>query len=250
MADRPARRSGRVATKDRPEELQTKGGGGGGRGFWTQNLVYQKWPDQIFPIVNFVFSRDGHFGLGRGGGAQADRWWLVSCIDPPPLLHSNRLRATVSARPKGNIPQMTVPLPPPPPPPITMQRRRDSKQVMQTRGHMNHKMSRELPVGMRVQLYSETGSVCHCFWREYLTLKSCTCSTRATDMGSPAAGWAAGLAATWAEGLAALLREPLLPLVLGVGHQIQVKSCASLFVPAGVCGVCLLSGLATISQQS
>ena len=43
-------------------------GGKGGRGFWTQNLVYQKWPDQIFPIVNFVFSRDGHFGLGRGGG--------------------------------------------------------------------------------------------------------------------------------------------------------------------------------------
>ena len=43
-------------------------GGEGGRGFWTQNLVYQKWPDQIFLIVNFVFSRDGHFGLGRGGG--------------------------------------------------------------------------------------------------------------------------------------------------------------------------------------
>ena len=29
--------------------------------------MYQKWPDQIFPVVNFVFSRDGHFGLGRGG---------------------------------------------------------------------------------------------------------------------------------------------------------------------------------------
>ena len=43
-------------------------GGEGGRGFWTQNLVYQKWPDQIFPIVNFVFSHYGHFGLGRGGG--------------------------------------------------------------------------------------------------------------------------------------------------------------------------------------
>ena len=42
--------------------------GEGGRGFWTQNLVYQKWPDQIFPLVNFLFSRDGHFGLGRGGG--------------------------------------------------------------------------------------------------------------------------------------------------------------------------------------
>ena len=40
-------------------------GGGGGEG------VYQKWPDQIFPTVNFVFSHDGHFGLGggvQGGG--------------------------------------------------------------------------------------------------------------------------------------------------------------------------------------
>ena len=50
----------------RPGLLLSRGGEGG-RGFWTQNLVYQKWPDQIFPIVNFVLSRDGHFGLGRGG---------------------------------------------------------------------------------------------------------------------------------------------------------------------------------------
>ena len=83
------------------------------------------------------------------------------------------------------------------------------KQDMQTRRHRNHKMSRELPVGMHVQLYSETGSVCHFFWREYLTLKSCTYSTGATGMGSPAAGWAAGLAATLAAGLAALLVESL-----------------------------------------
>ena len=47
--------------------LLLRRGGEGGRGFWTQNLVYQKWPDQIFPIVNFVFSHYGHFGLGRGG---------------------------------------------------------------------------------------------------------------------------------------------------------------------------------------
>ena len=46
--------------------LLSRGVGGGG--FWTQNLVYQKWPDQIFPVVNFVFSRNGHFGLGRGEG--------------------------------------------------------------------------------------------------------------------------------------------------------------------------------------
>ena len=30
--------------------------------------MYQKWPDQIFPIVNVVVSHDGHFGLGGGPG--------------------------------------------------------------------------------------------------------------------------------------------------------------------------------------
>ena len=40
-----------------------------------QKYVHQKWPDQIFPTVNFVFSHDGPFGLegggstGGGGGA-------------------------------------------------------------------------------------------------------------------------------------------------------------------------------------
>ena len=58
--------------------LLSRGGGEGGRGFWTQNLVYQKWPDQIFPIVNFVFSHDGHFGLGRGGGG------FGGGVPPPP----------------------------------------------------------------------------------------------------------------------------------------------------------------------
>ena len=54
-------------------------GGEGGRGFWTQNLVYQKWPDQIFPIVNFVLSPNGHFGLGKGGRGFWGR-------GPPPLV--------------------------------------------------------------------------------------------------------------------------------------------------------------------
>ena len=40
-----------------------KGGGGG-----TKIFVYPKWPNQIFPVVNFVFSHDAHFGLGGGGG--------------------------------------------------------------------------------------------------------------------------------------------------------------------------------------
>ena len=30
--------------------------------------MYQEWPDQIFPTVNFVLSQDGHFGRGGGGG--------------------------------------------------------------------------------------------------------------------------------------------------------------------------------------
>ena len=40
---------------------------GGGEGVWYQKFVYQKWPDQIFPIVNFVFPHIGHFGLGGAG---------------------------------------------------------------------------------------------------------------------------------------------------------------------------------------
>ena len=60
--------------------------GGEGRGFWTQNLVYQKWPDQIFPMVNFVFSHCGHFGVGRGGGGFGGGvpppWFLIILKKP------------------------------------------------------------------------------------------------------------------------------------------------------------------------
>ena len=72
------------ATKAIPsgKVLMREGGcirrGGGGSG--TPKFVYQKWPNQIFPIVNFVFSHDGHFGLGGGGG-------LGEGVPPsPPLL--------------------------------------------------------------------------------------------------------------------------------------------------------------------
>ena len=34
---------------------------------WTPQFVHRKWPNKIVPFVNFVFSRDGHFGLGGGG---------------------------------------------------------------------------------------------------------------------------------------------------------------------------------------
>ena len=89
-----------------------------------------------------------------------------------------------------------------PRPLTTMQRMRDTKQVMQTQGHVNHKMSQELPVGMHVQFCSDTGSVCHFFWWEYLTLKSCTCSTgqsggntskRLAGMYMPKGGGGAGV---------------------------------------------------------
>ena len=46
--------------------------GGGGDG--TQKFVYQEWPDQTFPIVNVVFSRDGHFGLEGGGWGPGGFW--------------------------------------------------------------------------------------------------------------------------------------------------------------------------------
>ena len=34
----------------------------------TENFAYHKWPDNIFPVVSFVFSHDGPFGLGGGWG--------------------------------------------------------------------------------------------------------------------------------------------------------------------------------------
>ena len=44
--------------------------GGGGMGSGSQNFVYPKWPDQIFPFANFLFSHDGHFVLVGGGGSR------------------------------------------------------------------------------------------------------------------------------------------------------------------------------------
>ena len=44
--------------------------GGGGSG--TQKFVYQKSPDKILPVANFVFPHDGNFGLGGGGGSRGD----------------------------------------------------------------------------------------------------------------------------------------------------------------------------------
>ena len=43
----------------------------GGEASGDPTIVFQKWPDQIFPMVNFIFSRGGHFGLEGGGGGLA-----------------------------------------------------------------------------------------------------------------------------------------------------------------------------------
>ena len=62
---------------------------------------------------------------------------------------------------------------------------------------MIRKMTRKLPIGMHIHLYCETGTVC----REYLTLKTCTCSKKATGLASRATGLgaasAAGLLHSW-----------------------------------------------------
>ena len=51
-----------------PREV-LEGGGGGGAG--TQKFVHQKWPDQIFPIVNFVGPLYSPFGLEGGLGGSS-----------------------------------------------------------------------------------------------------------------------------------------------------------------------------------
>ena len=66
---------------------------------------------------------------------------------PPPPLISTRLRVMASPHPRGDIAKMA-------PTPGGPQRTRYTKEeVVQTPGHMIHKMTRNLPVGMRVQLF-------------------------------------------------------------------------------------------------
>ena len=52
-----------------------EGEGGGGSG--TQKCVYQKWPDQIFPIANFVFPTMVTLVCGGGGGVLL---WLSAVL--------------------------------------------------------------------------------------------------------------------------------------------------------------------------
>ena len=108
--------------------------GEGGRGFWTQNLVYQKWPDQIFPVVNFVFSHYGHFGLGRGGGGfgggvppplvfNYSKEALGNIGTPPPKeQYPAPLGSTgTSASANQILPRNDRALPPPVTPPLTLE---------------------------------------------------------------------------------------------------------------------------------
>ena len=61
----------------RSRRRKSRRGGGGGGAPGTQKFVYQKWPNQIFPMVHIFFPHDGHFGL-EGGGVRGGG------VDPPP----------------------------------------------------------------------------------------------------------------------------------------------------------------------
>ena len=57
----------------------TKGGG-----IWDPKVCLPKIACEIFPIVNFVFSHDGHFGLeGRGGGVPHLLRWCTAILTLP-----------------------------------------------------------------------------------------------------------------------------------------------------------------------
>ena len=63
----------------------TRRGRQGGGGAGTQKLAYQKGPHRMFPMVNFVFPRNGHFGRGwgsRGGLPPLLLRWTAVLILP------------------------------------------------------------------------------------------------------------------------------------------------------------------------
>ena len=72
--------------------------GGGGRGVWDPKVgVYQQWPHQIFPTLNFVVSRDGPFGSGGGGGPGVS----VLGVGRPPGPWPHRLKGVQGLRQGG-----------------------------------------------------------------------------------------------------------------------------------------------------
>ena len=64
-------------------------GGGGGRGSRTQKFMYQKWPNPVFPSVNFILS---HYEIWVPGGT------------PPPLVTVSRSNTALGAAPRCTAP--------------------------------------------------------------------------------------------------------------------------------------------------
>ena len=77
------KRLGRGGGGERKNWKRGRGEVGGASG--TQKFGYQKWPNPIFPIVNFVFSRDGHFGMGSGVWGGGGGRGVQEGVPPPPL---------------------------------------------------------------------------------------------------------------------------------------------------------------------
>ena len=80
----------------------------------------------------------------------------MGAINPPPHCIVIACARWYPRTPEGTYPNRCFPRLP-----ITVQRTLDTKQDMQTQGHMKHKMSQKLPSGINVD--RETGSVCHFF---------------------------------------------------------------------------------------
>ena len=67
--------------KQQPDGMSHRGGGG-------PKVCVPKMARPVFPTANFVFSHDGHFGLGRGGGGLGG--------GPPPLVVNDSKHALQS----------------------------------------------------------------------------------------------------------------------------------------------------------
>ena len=93
--------SDRIPTQGRhPQRGKYWTGGGSG----AQTLVYQKWPDQIFPTVHFVVSHDGPFGLWGGRGSKGEM------TPPPPASYGHSNTSLPAAPHMPGQPRATAPV--------------------------------------------------------------------------------------------------------------------------------------------